>query len=307
MATNETQSFCGNTTQNCDKVLSSVYVSVNIVSCVINILHILVLQTISKLRESNYFWILFNINLADMLVAIFYVFGSSCLTPWLEESDYGFILSALIIIGVESSSTSRYFQLMLASLDRYYAVCRPFEYSDSRLLNNVGKLSLIGWIIIILLSATQISVAPYALCFHSLGPYIKEHRYTAYFFYCSALFMSLLSISTTFFLIKTTRELRRMKSRSMTDEDKEVKSATKYIVVTCIFFYSTVIPFTLYLIVRPNLGRGVFEMATAVFGLFQSMYGALNVVMFGLSNQAYRNQIKSIICSHCRGTRVHPA
>ena len=93
----------------------------------------------------------------------------------------------------------------------------------------------------------------------------------------------------------------------MTDEDKEVKSATKYIVFTCIFFYSTVIPFTLYLMVRPSLGHSVFEMVTAVFALFQSLYGALNVVMFGLSNQAYRNQIKSIICSHCRGTRVHPA
>ena len=230
-----------------------------------------------------------------MLVAIFYVFGSSCLTPWLEESDYGFILSALIIIGVESSSTSRYFQLMLASLDRYYAVCRPFEYSNSRLLNNVGKFSLVGWIINIVPSATQIFVAPYALCFYSLGPYMKEHSYTAYFFYCGALVMLLPSIATTFFLIKTTRELRRMKNRSMTDEDKEVKSATKYIVVTCIFFYSTVIPFTLFLIAIPSLDPYVVDTIKGVFGLIQSLYGVVNVVTFGLLNQAYRNQIKRII------------
>ena len=72
-------------------------------------------------------------------------------------------------------------------------------------------------------------------------------------FYCGALVILLPSIATTFLLLKK-HEGWDMKSRSMTDEDKEVKPATKYIVVTCIFFYSTVILFTLFLICNTKSG-----------------------------------------------------
>ena len=43
------------------------------------------------------------------------------------------------------------------------------------------------------------------------------------------------------------------RSMSMTDDDKEVRSATKYIIMTSVLFYITVIPLVLLTLMRPHL------------------------------------------------------
>ena len=53
------------------------------------------------------------------------------------------MLAVIIGIGIQGTGLSRYFQLTLASLDRFYSICKPFEYSGSKLINNIGKYFLL--------------------------------------------------------------------------------------------------------------------------------------------------------------------
>ena len=307
MAVNGTEVSCVEETIECNTLWNGILVSLNTVSVLLNTLHMFVLKKIPEIRNRNYFWILLNLNLVDTAVAISFAISTSCITPWLQHIGYGTILNAGLLVGIESSTLCRYFQLTLASLDRYYAVCRPFEYADSRVMNNVGKLSLLGWAANILPAVLQVLVFPYAVCIGPLGPFLKNYKHKVYFLLWSALNMLLPSIATAIFLTKTIRELKRMQKRStsMTEDDKEVKSTTKYIIVTSALFYSTVIPLVLLILMRTNLNRYTVDFMYRFVGLCASLYGIANVVLFGIFNPAYVDQIKGLF-GFCRVTRVEP-
>ena len=307
MAVNHTEVSCIEQTVECDMSWSGIFVSINTLSVIINSLHMLVLRKMPKLCNQNYFWILLNLNLVDTAVALSLVIGTSCISPWLQNVGYGRILGAVVLVLTETSSLCRYFQLTLASLDRYYAVCRPFEYSNSRLLNNVGKLSILGWAVNSLPSILQVVATPSAICFGPLGPFMKVTKYTVFFLLWGALNMLLPSIATAIFLTKTIRELKRMQKRStsMTDDDKEVRSATKYIIVTSVLFYSTVIPLVLLVLMKTNLELYAVEFMQLFVGLCQSLYGIVNVALFAFFNLAYVHQIKRLF-ELCSTTKVEP-
>ena len=245
MEPNQNITMSANMSEGCDKTWSGVFIGANLLSLIVNFLHILILRAMPNLRKRNYFWILFGINLADLSAAIFYIISTSCMDKKILETIHGVVLCSLIIIGVESSTLSRYFQLTLASFDRYYALCRPFEYKNSRLLNNVGKVSFLAWTINVLLSILKVAISSSYIVFGDFGPFVTEHKYSPYFAGAAALGALLPSIATAIFLMKSLRELRQMRNRSLTDEDKEVKNATKYIIVTCILFYVGVFLVTL--------------------------------------------------------------
>ena len=103
-------------------------------------LHMLVLVNILGLKQRNYFWIIFNLTLVDIAGAVFLAISCSCTVYELLFSAEAGIGIALITIGLQSSLACRYYQLTLACLDRYYAVCKPFNYNISGLINNIGKL-----------------------------------------------------------------------------------------------------------------------------------------------------------------------
>ena len=307
MIDNHTEVSCSEKSFESDEVWLGIFVSVNTLSVMINGLHMFVLKKMQRLRDQNYLWILLNLTLVDTAVAISLVISASFTRPWLQKVDYGKILGAVVLVSAESSSLCRYFQLTLASLDRYYAVCRPFEYTNSRLLDNVGKLSFLGWTVNILPSLIQALVSPNTICLGSLGTFMRRNDYTIYFLLWGSLNTLLPSIATAIFLTKTIRELKRMQKRgwSMTDDDKEVKSATKYVIVTCILFYITVIPIVLLALIRTKLDyHDVYNMYLFVV-LCQSLYGIVNVVLFGFFNPAYVGQIKSLF-GICSVTRIEP-
>ena len=82
--------------------------------------------------------------MADTFLAMVYMISTSYIDKKNLETTHGLVLCGLIIIGQKAQLLADTFNLTLASLDRYYALCRPFEYGSSRLHNNIGKLLLTG-------------------------------------------------------------------------------------------------------------------------------------------------------------------
>ena len=305
MASKQNITMSANMSEQCDGTWSGVYIATSSLSFIINFLHLLILRAMPNLRKRNYFWILFGINMADMFSAIFYIISTSCIDKRILETTPGVVLSSLLIIGAESSTLSRYFQLTLASLDRYYALCRPFEYGNSRLLNNTVNLSFLAWTINVLLSTLKVAISSSAIRIGGLGPFIKSSEYSLCFAGLAVLSALLPSIATATFLVKCLRELRQMRKRSLTDEDKEVKNATKYIIITCVLFYSGVFLIMLYMVIKDHLNNDVSKMVFRIHALYQSLYGIANVALFAFYTPAYVLKIRSVF-ERCCKTKVHP-
>ena len=53
----------------------------------------------------------------------------------------------------------------MAALDKYYAVCRPFEYATSSVVNNIGNLAAVGWTLNALLVLAKAFTFLQFLCF----------------------------------------------------------------------------------------------------------------------------------------------
>ena len=305
MASKQNITMSANMSEGCDRTWSGVYIATNSLSFIINFLHLLILRAMPNLRKRNYFWVLFGINLADMFAAVFYIISTSCMDKKVLETTHGLVLCSLLIIGAESSTLSRYFQLTLASLDRYYALCRPFEYGNSRILNNTIKLSFLSWIINVLLSTFKVAVSPSAIRIGGLGPFVTTNKYSLYFAGLAVLSALLPSIATAISIVKCLKELRKMMNRSLTDEDKEVKNATKYIIITCILFYSSVSFVLLHFVIKDHLNNAASVMIFKIHTLYQSLYGIANVALFAVYTPAYVLKIRSIF-ERCCKMKIHP-
>ena len=305
MASKQNITMSANVSEECDRQWSGVFIEANLLSLIINFLHLLILRAMPNLRKRHYFWILLGINLADMFAALIYIISTSCMDKKILETTHGVIVCSLLIVGVESSTLSRYFQLTLASLDRYYALCRPFEYENSRILNNIGKVSFLAWAVNVSPSILKVAISSSYVVFGDFGPFVTEHKYSPYFAGVAALGALLPSIATAIFLVKSLKELRKMRKRSLTDEDKEVKNATKYIIITCILFYVGVFLVTLYMVIKKDLESDISKSVFRILTLYQSLYGIANVGLFAFYTPAYVLKLRSVFESCCK-TKVHP-
>ena len=219
---------CSNITQACDSYSSAILISLNICSAIINLMHIGLLISTSK--RSGYFWILVNLTIADIVAALFFAVRSWCGMYALQLSSGNILGAAILSLGMQTASQVRYFELTLASLDRFYAVCRPFDYSNSRLVNHIGKMSILCWIFNLLFVTVKISITSFDACLSTRGLVSNSAR-MRYMQMISFVLTALPALATAVLLGKTAKELHRMKQRGNAREDnKEIKTATKYII-----------------------------------------------------------------------------
>ena len=265
----------------------------NAASIVINALHLLVLLKIPRVRESNYFWILLNLTLGDVAMSLAVILLVNC-NIWYSRNCF-------IIVGSYAfggcAFQVRYWLLTLAVLDRYYAVCKPFQYTTSKFINNIGKLAAVAWLLCaILASALNI------LNHFRLDPVLSE--ITNYLRVVLIITAVLPSVVSTVLLIRIAVELQRMKQlRNMSVEDQETRSATRYIIFVFVMFYVSLVPS----LVNAGMGPGnsfTWLPSLALFTHF--LYGIGNVVLYGVLNKAYVAKIKSICGSLCPVRKVSP-
>ena len=206
----------------------------------------------------------------------------------------------------------RYWLLALAVLDRYYAVCKPFKYSTSKLVNNIGKWSAIAWILNAVLALADVLTTCRHLCFDNVAELAdvalsKVGKYSV----VAVIFAAVLpSVISTVLLVKTAVELRRMKQRrSATAEDKETRSATRYIIGVFIMFYVSIIATAVHEglnLTTKDSSEIDLNWLTSIVLFTQLLYGIGNVMLYGALNKAYVTQIKSICGFLCPVVKVSP-
>ena len=303
---------CVNSSGECiDYYASAMFVSLNILSVMVNLIHIIVLVNMQSLKNRKCFWILLNLTLADTVGAIFIAISCSCAVYELLISAKNGIVFVLITIGQQSSLMCRYYQLTLACLDRYYAVCKPFDYNTSRLINNIGKLSALSWIIPTIIPIVKVSLTVDKACLGEFSTYeISISTPNGWFDIFTSCFIAVPSLVTAVLLIKVSRELKRMSARgNMTSEDREVKSATRYVIGTCVMFYCSVIPLVAGLCLHGIIGdprNPIIRAFLIVVIICQTLYGVGNIILYGFLNPTYQQRIKDIFRRFCCQSKISP-
>ena len=160
-------------------------------------------------------------------------------------------------------------------MDHYYALCRPFEYGNSQILNNTVKFSFLVCAINVVPSTFKVAISHSAIRIGQLAPFVPEPKYSHLFasvVRCGYFALSTLlpSVETAIVLVWK-QELRQMRNRPLTDENKEVNNTTKYIIITFILFYSDVFIVTLHMVIKNHLKSSVWKLVFRIF-TFSSIF-----------------------------------
>ena len=139
----------------CLKPMDITASTMNAISFLINIFHLIVITCLESLKGTQYRHILINISLADMIntlvMAVFY----SCYDFFIYIFEYADEASALRIpinTLVLFVNYVGYHVFLVASIQKYLAICKPISYQSSPFVKRLPIVFVLAWIYVFLLN-----------------------------------------------------------------------------------------------------------------------------------------------------------
>lgn len=280
--------------------------TIGIVSIGLNVLHISVIRKLPTLKGKSHLSILIMISSTDIIYSAASLPMMCCdLREWINRrSSTPTLYLWLMSVTLESSVLCRFCAVFLSSLDRYFALCRPFFYLSSSLIRHVGKISIGLNVVLWLVLAVKGLLTLSDMCISGvIGPTRLNDVGGAA---TSTSVMLIFSATISFFLLNIWLEIKRIERRAPSTDDDHLKSSAYYIMA--IFGLFVVI-----LVIPSVIGTGTYiaykaqDSSTPIPEAFlwsilgtHICYGIVNIGMYGLINVSYR---KALV-NHCLFSRL---
>ena len=274
----------------CLKPLDVVASTMNAISYLINIFHLIVITRLESLKGTQYRTILINISLADLVntltMAVFY----SCYDFFISIFDYVDTEPALRIpinTLVLFANYIGYHVFFVASIQKYLAICKPISYQSSPFVKRLPVVFTLAWIYVLLLNL----VFP---VMETLSPILLS--LTGEFRMAQAVLLSIPpNIITGVLLVKVYRamKVRQRVRKTMNITNVAQAKGDQGVMYLIIIFTLEMIVFALNVVSIIIFYQTEMTIWTKIWNAFiKPLYTVANTIIYGWRTKAYRLHVR---------------
>ena len=259
---------------------------VDMVSLLINSFHLFIILRLEALKGTKYRCVLINIALTDIVTSITSAMFYSCHDFFIFNYALGEPeLRIPIMVMILPSNYVSFHVFLVASMEKYLAICKPFSYQSSVLVRWLPLSFVIVWLYIFSLGTTVAVINVL-----NLIPGISNLGMTVF---RTAVFAVAPNLVSGTLLVKVYKELKRMRNRSeISAQDSEKANATMYLII---IFTLEMIVFLLNcvcVIVVNSTGNSLI--CDIWSGFIKAPYSILNTVIYGWRTKSYRQYVRKL-------------
>jgi len=299
-----------NDTETCYQPFNQTNNAINLVSFILNILHLLVLCQMTELRTTKYFWSLLNITITDMMVSVITPLYFSCelrvaIFKLSSVSTYSLFLAIQVLMGF--AATCRYSVLLIASIERYIAVCRPHDYKTNYIVRKMercfGVAIALTFIYSFLICAAQLP----ELCWSQLKIVFAFGKSSILTYVLLTVQICSISLVITILLVRVWRKLRIMTKNPIGGQrNKTLMAASRYIIWIYVMHQVLNVLVVIFLTLQLSNYSTIIFLVEIVATLCVNLYGIANVIVFAYFHPKYVSKIKSILRIDRCSNQVQP-
>ena len=288
MSNNTTATAGGNGAKsiNCYNDWGIGIATLNAISLLVNIFHLIILTRMAALKGRPYKWILVHICVAGIGSALLLIMVYSCLEGYVYVSMLTAKFPFLIYLVHLPIYTSNWI-FLIAGIEKYYSICKPLAYKSSTFVSKLSVILILMWV----LSFCWLTMYLIIVHFATSSPRAAT---LAHAVLSIASFMPL--ALAAFPLILVVKELMKMRQKALAANQQQSMRAAVYLIIIYVIFlmFSLLDLVTTYIwIVSPGLMK--FP-AQRLRNITKPLYGTLNTVIYGFRTKAYRQEMRKLVC-----------
>lgn len=311
---NRKTELCDGTTSPCGMLaLEIAAIVINLFGTALNILHLVVLRKIAHMKGTAYLNILLFMSITDIFSSLTYILRKLCPIRHYYYHN-SLILSAVSSTVFDAPSFGRFYILVVATVDRYTAICLPFHYSKSLITTRTKACNIAVLVFGVCVLAIRDVIFYDSICLDTIaGPSGVTLPGGA------AIYSSVFAVVPISIILVLSglimRELYKMRSRSMSDQQKSINNAAKYILIVNLVFGVCLMPVCIWLIYSSVSQDAVNHTLAWITAETFALYGILNCFIYGWMSKTYQKTLAKMVCMRSRKvmgtqnkepTKLHP-